>query len=83
MGTGVTSVELNKLSGEFKKLVKTLNAGNRLKQEGNYVLLDVPTKYNEEKKQYEMPLPKNLPKNLKESIFRALIQQIIKEELKK
>jgi hypothetical protein len=57
MGTGITPEEMSELSGEFKKLVKVLNTGGKLSQNGDYFLLDVPTKYNEKRNQFEMPLP--------------------------
>jgi hypothetical protein len=57
MGTGITPEEMSELSGEFKKLVKVLNTGGKLSQNGDYFLLDIPTKYNEKRNQFEMPLP--------------------------
>ena len=66
MGTGITPEEMSELTGEFKKLVKVLNAGGKLTQNGDYYLLDVPTKYNEDKNQYEMPLPNQLEEELNE-----------------
>ena len=60
MGTGITPEEMSELSGEFKKLVKVLSANGKLSQNGDYFLLDVPTKYNEKRNQFEMPLPANV-----------------------
>ena len=60
MGTGITPEEMSELTGEFKKLVKVLSANGKLTQNGDYFLLDVPTKYNEKYNQFEMPLPANV-----------------------
>lgn len=80
-GTGITSEETQGISGEFKKLVKTLSAGGKLSKTGDYYLLDVPTKYNEKRNQYEMPLPGDVAEMIAEEKIRSLIQEIIKEEL--
>jgi hypothetical protein len=80
IGTGITPVEMNQLSGEFKKLVKVLNANERLvPQKDDYYLLDIPVKYNDRRAQYEMPLPKDID----EQILREFIGELIKEELKR
>ena len=63
MGTGISPIETSELSGEFKKLIKVLSAGDKLSQMGDYYLLEVPTKYNEDKNQYEMPLPSEVTEN--------------------
>ncbi len=60
MGTGITPEEMSEVTGEFKKLVKVLSAKGKLTQNGDYFLLDVPTKYNEKYNQFEMPLPANV-----------------------
>lgn len=78
IGTGITPVEMNQLSGEFKKLVKVLNANEKLApQKDDYYLLDIPIKYNSKRTQYEMPLPKDID----EQIIREFINELIKEEM--
>jgi hypothetical protein len=84
MGTGITPEEMSELSGEFKKLVKVLNTGGKLSQNGDYFLLDVPTKYNEKRNQFEMPLPAEVAESEMsegEQKLRSLIRDIINEEL--
>ena len=83
MGTGITPEEMSELTGEFKKLIKVLSASGKLTQNGDYFLLDVPTKYNEKRNQYEMPLPAEVAENLTEQTLRSLIRNLIKEELVK
>jgi hypothetical protein len=58
MGTGLTSEDTKMLSGEFKKLLKTLNAASKLSKTGDYYLVDVDTAYNPKRDQFELPLPK-------------------------
>ena len=84
MGTGITPEEMSELSGEFKKLVKVLNTGGKLSQNGDYFLLDVPTKYNEKRNQFEMPLPAEVAESEMsegEQQLRSLIRNLINEEL--
>ena len=78
IGTGITPIEMNQLSGEFKKLVKVLNTSKKLTpQKDDYYLLDIPVKYNDKRAQYEMPLPKDID----EQILREFINELIKEQL--
>jgi len=58
MGTGLTSEDTKMLSGEFKKLLRTLNAASKLSKTGDYYLVDVDTVYNPKRDQFELPLPK-------------------------
>jgi hypothetical protein len=84
MGTGIIPEEMSELSGEFKKLVKVLNTGGKLSQNGDYFLLDVPTKYNEKRNQFEMPLPAEVAESEMsegEQQLRSLIRNLINEEL--
>lgn len=81
-GTGITPNETQELSGEFKKLIKVLNANNKLVKNGEYYLLDLPVKYNEKRDQYELPLPSNVAEELEENSLRSLISKMIKEEIK-
>ncbi len=87
MGTGITPEEMSELSGEFKKLVKVLSASGKLSQNGDYFLLDIPTKYNEKRNQFEMPLPAAVAESEEmtegEQKLRSLIRNIINEELNK
>jgi hypothetical protein len=86
MGTGITPEEMSELTGEFKKLVKVLSANGKLTQNGDYFLLDVPTKYNEKYNQFEMPLPAEVAESEMsegEQKLRSLIRDIINEELNK
>jgi hypothetical protein len=85
MGTGISPAELNQLSPEFKKLLKVLNAQGKLSKTGDYYLIDVPIKYNSERKEYELPLPDTIKEeeSLEEQKIRSLIRNIIKEELNK
>jgi hypothetical protein len=84
MGTGITPEEMSELTGEFKKLVKVLSANGKLTQNGDYFLLDVPTKYNEKYNQFEMPLPAEVAESEMtegEQKLRSLIRDVINEEL--
>ena len=74
MGTGITPTEMNELTNEFKKLVKVLSADGKLSKNGEYYLLDVPTKYNEKYNQYEMPLPNQIDESsdFDESVYQQL-----------
>jgi hypothetical protein len=74
MGTGISPTELNQLSPEFKKLLKVLNAQGKLSKTGDYYLIDVPIKYNSERKEYELPLPDTIKEELKESASDKDIQ---------
>ena len=88
MGTGISPIETSELSGEFKKLVKVLSAGGKLSKTGDYYLLDIPTKYNEDRNQYEMPLPAEIAEAmLNESYYtndledaKSVAQDISSEE---
>ena len=84
MGTGITPEEMSEVTGEFKKLIKVLSANGKLTQNGDYFLLDVPTKYNEKYNQFEMPLPAEVAESEMtegEQKLRSLIRNIINEEL--
>lgn len=79
MGTGLSAEDTKMLSGEFKKLLKTLNEKGKLTKTGDYYLVDVDTKFNPKRNQFELPLPNTI----QESAIRSLIAKIIQEELKK
>jgi hypothetical protein len=84
MGTGITPEEMSEVTGEFKKLIKVLSANGKLTQNGDYFLLDMPTKYNEKYNQFEMPLPAEVAESEMtegEQKLRSLIRNIINEEL--